>query len=255
METAVLLFKEYSGHGMIVTLFLLALCYLWYVEKNKENRRIMVAFPICVLVVFFCPLVIIILENLSEEDVFWRMLWSIPMLCVIAYASIIFIRKLEGLKRYLSIVGILAIIVISGDYLYNNPNYHKAENLENIPSEVIEICEQVIVDGREVMACFPSEMLMYVTQYTDYVKMPYGREVFLKPDGINMGNFLYDLVESEKVEAKVLSDELRNWSCHFVVLRKSTVLNGDLEKENWKKYYESEKYVVYLDATNDPRYW
>ena len=212
-------------------------------------------FPIFILVVFFCPLVIFFLEKLSEEDVFWRMLWSIPMLCVIAYASIRFIRKLEGLKRYLSIVGILVIIMISGDYLYNNPNYPKAENLENIPSEVMEVCDQIIVDGREVMACFPAEMLMYVTQYTDYIKMPYGREVFLKPDGINMGNLLYDLMEKEKIDAKELSDALRSRSCHFVILRKTTILNGNIEKENWEKFYEAEEYVVYLDATNDPRYW
>ena len=255
METAILLFKEYSGHGMIITLFLLSLGYLWYVEKNKENRRLLVAFPICILLVFFCPLIIILLEKLSEEDVFWRMLWSVPVLCIIAYASIVFIRKLEGIKRYLSILGILVIIVISGDYLYNNPNYQKAENLENIPSEVIEICDQVIVEGREVMACFPAEMLMYVTQYTDYIKMPYGREVFLKPDGINMGNLLYDLVEKEEVDAKELSDSLRNASCYFVVLRKSTILKGNLEKENWNKYYEAEEYVVYLDVSNDPRFW
>ena len=255
METAILLFKEYSGHGMIITLFLLSLGYLWYVEKNKENRRLLVAFPICILLVFFCPLIIILLEKLSEEDVFWRMLWSVPVLCIIAYASIVFIRKLEGIKRYLSILGILVIIVISGDYLYNNPNYQKAENLENIPSEVIEICDQVIVEGREVMACFPAEMLMYVTQYTDYIKMPYGREVFLKPDGINMGNLLYDLVEKEEVDAKELSDSLRSASCHFVVLRKSTILKGNLEKENWNKFYEAEEYVIYLDASNDPRFW
>ena len=255
METAVLLFKEYSGHGMIVTLFLLSLCYLWYVEKNKEKRRLLVAFPICVLIVFFCPLIIFFLEKLSEEDVFWRMLWSIPMLCIIAYAAIIFIRTLEGLKRYCSIFGIIAIIVISGDYLYNNPNYQKAENLENIPSEVIEICDHIVVEGREVMACFPAEMLMYVTQYTDYIKMPYGREVFLQPDGVNMGTDLYEMVEQEKVDAQQLSSELRLETCHFVILRKNANIEGDLEKENWKMYYESKNYVVYLDETNDPRYW
>lgn len=255
METAVLLFKEYSGHGMIVTLFLLSLCYLGYVEKNKEKRRLLVAFPICILLVFFCPFIIIFLENLSEEDVFWRMLWSIPMLCVIAYAAILFIRKLEGIKRYLSIFGMIVIIIISGDYLYDNPNYQEAENLENIPSKVVEICDQIIVEGREVMACFPAEMLMYVTQYTDYIKMPYGREVFLKPDGINMGNALYELVEKEEVDTKELSQGLRDKGCHFVVLRKSTILKGDLEKENWKVYYESNEYIVYLDETNDPRYW
>ena len=37
METAVLLFKQYSGQGMIVTRFLIALGYLWFEEKSKEQ--------------------------------------------------------------------------------------------------------------------------------------------------------------------------------------------------------------------------
>ena len=145
METAVLLFKQYSGHGMIVTLFLLALCYLWFVEKNREKRRLLVGLPVCILVMFFCPLVVFVLEKLSEEDVFWRMLWSIPMLCVIAYTAVLLIQKLEGVKRYLAICVAVLIVVVSGDYLYNNPGFQKAENLEHMPAEVIEICDEIMV--------------------------------------------------------------------------------------------------------------
>ena len=39
METAILLFKQYSGQGMIMTLFLLSLGYLWFVEKSREKQR------------------------------------------------------------------------------------------------------------------------------------------------------------------------------------------------------------------------
>ena len=63
------------------------------------------------------------------------------------------------------------------------------------------------------------------------------------------------MVEKEEVDATELSDALRSKVCHFVVLRKSTVLNGNLEKENWNKYYETEDYVIYLDKNNDPRFW
>ena len=255
METTILLFKQYSGQGMIVTLFLLALCYLWFTETSREKRRLLVGLPVCILVMFFCPLVVFFLEKLSEEDVFWRMLWSIPMLCVIAYAAVLLVRKVEGIKRYLAVFIILLIIVISGDYLYNNPGFQKAENLEHMPRDVVEICDELIVEGREVRACFPSEMLMYVTQYTAYVQMPYGREMFLRPDGVIMWNKLYELVESEEIDAKEMADELRVQACHFVVLRKDAKVKGNLEKENWKKYYENDKYIVYLDEENDPRYW
>lgn len=255
METAVLLFKQYSGHGMIVTLFLLSLCYLWFAEKNKEKRRLLVGMPICILALFFCPLVVWLLEKISEEDVFWRMLWSIPMLCVISYTAVLLVRKLEGLKRYFAIFGTVLLVVISGDYLYNNPGFLKAENPEHMPSEVVEICDEIVVEGREVRACFPSEMLMYVTQYTAYVQMPYGREMFLRSGGVVIWDDLFVLMEAEEINAKELAAELRKRACHFVVLRKNADVKGNLEKENWNKYYETDGYVVYLDENNDPRYW
>lgn len=253
METAILLFKQYSGQGMIVTLFLLSLGYLWFTEKNKEKRRLLIGLPVSILILFFCPLVVWVLEQLSEDEVFWRMLWSLPMLSVIAYTAVIFIRKKEGISRYLAILGAVAIIMISGDYLYNNTGFMAAQNEEHIPQDVTEICDEMIVEGREVMACFPSEMLMYVTQYTAYVRMPYGREMFLKPNGIVMWNPLYELMESEQIDAKKLAEELRNNLCHFVVLRKNTELTEDLENLGWNVFYQTENYIVYLDENNDPR--
>lgn len=255
METAILLFKQYSGQGMIVTLFLVALVYLWFAEKSKEKRRLFVGLPICILAMFFCPMVVFFLEKLAEEDVYWRMLWSIPMLVVIAYAAVLLIRKSEGVKRYISIALAVLLIVISGNYLYDNPGFLVAQNPEHIPENVIEICDEIIVEGREIKACFPSEMLMYVTQCTSFIQMPYGREMFTRPDGTVMWNSLYEIMESEEMDAKELAKELRAQNCHFVVLREAAVSGDAMEDENWIKFYETKGYEVYIDDTNDPRYW
>lgn len=255
MDTAILLFRQYSGQGMVVTLFLISILYLWFVEKDKANRSLFVIFPICVLAMFFCPLVVWVMEKLSEEDVYWRMLWSLPMVMVIAYATVVLVRKTESIKRYMTIGGVVVFIVISGDYLYNNPNHLKAENLNHIPQDIIDICDEIIVDGREVKAAFPRECLTYVTQYTALVHMPYGREMFLISDGAMTWNRLYEIMESSVVDTNSLANELRNDNCHYVVLRKNTILDGNLEKEDWIVYCETEQYTVYLDKNNDPHYW
>lgn len=254
MDTAILLFKQYSGQGMIVALFLVALAYLWFVEKEKEKRHLLVHFPIFLLIFFFCPIVVLVMEKLGEEEVYWRMLWSIPMLTVIAYTAIILVRKTEGLMRYLAIAGVLLLIMVSGKYLYNNPGFLKAENAEHIPEKVMELCDAVIVEGREVRAAFPSEFLMYVTQYTPLVHMPYGREMFLKVDGAgNYWNDLHTLMEfEEEIDVQRLSDLLRLQGCHYVILRDDKVLSGDLEEYDWAEYYSTEGYVIYIDKNNDP---
>lgn len=253
MDTAILLFKQYSGQGMIVALFLMALAYLWFVEKEKEKRRLLVDFPVFLLIFFFCPIVVFVMEKLGEEEVYWRMLWSIPMLTVIGYTAVLLVRKFEGAKRYLAIAGVLLLIMVSGNYLYNNPGFLKAENPEHIPEKVIELCDAMIVEGREVRAAFPSEYLMYVTQYTPLVHMPYGREMFLKVDGAGTWNDLHTIMEyDDEIDVGKLSEQLRKQECHYVVLRKDKVLIGDLEEEGWIEYYKTDGYVVYMDKNNDP---
>lgn len=253
MDTAILLFKQYSGQGMIVALFLVALAYLWFVEKEKEKRHLLVHFPLFLVIFFFCPIVVWIMEKLGEEEVYWRMLWSIPMLVVIGYTTILLVRKLEGVKRYLTIIGILLLVMTSGNYLYNNPGFLKAENPEHLPEKVIELCDAVIVEGREVRVAFPTEFLMYVTQYTPLVHMPYGREMFLKVDGAGTWNDLHTIMEyDDVVDVQKLSEQLRLQECHYVVLRDNKVLNGNLEEEGWAEYYNTEGYTIYIDKNNDP---
>ncbi len=253
METAISLFKQYSGQGMIVSLFILALAYLWFAEKNKNKRRLLVGLPIVLLAVFFCPVLVFFMEKLGEEEVYWRLLWSMPMLTVIAYAAIVLIGRLEGVKRYFAIGGVVFVIMLSGNYLYNNPGFLKAENPEHMPAEVVEICDKVIVEGREVRACFPAEMLMYVPQYTNLVHMPYGRELFLRPNGIVITHELFNLMETENTEAEELSEKLRFYQCHYVILRKDANINGALTEFDWIFYGETDNYRIYLDSTNDPR--
>ena len=254
METAILLFKQYGGSGMIVGWFLIAVVYLWFTEKEYAKRKILVWLPIGLVLLFFCPFVVIFMETMAEEDVYWRLLWSIPMLVVIAYAGVVVIRMQEGIKRYFSIAALVVLICVSGNYLYDNSGFQKTENLQHIPEEVIEICDAITVEGREVMAAFPVEMLMYVPQYTPFVHMPYGREVVLQSEGIINYDDLYLLIETDVVDCSGLVKELRAQGCHYVVLNKDILLTKkNKEWDEWILFFETEKYAVFMDSKNSPQ--
>ena len=255
METAILLFKQYGGSGMIVGLFLIAVVYLWFTEKEYAKRKILVWLPIGLLLLFFCPFVVIFMETMAEEDVYWRLLWSIPMLVVIAYAGVVVIRMQEGIKRYFSIAALIVLICVSGNYLYDNSGFQKTENLQHIPEEVIEICDAITVEGREVMAAFPVEMLMYVPQYTPFVHMPYGRELLLQSNGIVDYDDLYLLIEAKKIDVDALTKELREQKCHYVVLPKKKALEVKGDWNGWELFYKTKNYVIYIDSENNPNTW
>ena len=49
-------FRNYSGYGLIMIYYLVALAYLFVKEKRKERRLLFVYMPLAILVVFFNPL-------------------------------------------------------------------------------------------------------------------------------------------------------------------------------------------------------
>ena len=68
------------------------------------------------------------------------------------------------------------VLMISGKLVYSSPLFSRAENTYHIPQVVVDICDAIEVEGREVMAAFPDEFLLYVRQYSPVICMPYGRE-------------------------------------------------------------------------------
>lgn len=257
MDVAISLWKEYSGQGLILTLFLIALFYLWFQEKDNQKRKVLVWFPITILFVFFCPVVVLLMKKLAEEDIYWRLLWSIPMLTVIAYSCVRLLKKAEGIKRYLAMAGCVLAIAVSGSYLYDNEGFVQAENPEHIPQTVIDICDSIIVEGREVRALFPQEFLVYVPQYTPLVHMPYGREVFLLSDGAKFYDTLYMQAEcliEDTIQTKEFAQELRERECHYAVLREDAPLTDKMENEDFIEYERVDGYVIYLDKNNDPHF-
>ena len=71
-----------------------------------------------------------------------------------------------------------------------------------MPQAVVDICDAIQVEGREVMAVFPKEMLSFVRQYTPLVCMPYGREMLV--ERWNADNPLYDAMEAEVLDMDVI---------------------------------------------------
>ena len=54
------------------------------------------------------------------------------------------------------------LVMLSGSFIYSNEFFNRAENLYHVPQSVVDICDAIEVEGREVMAVFPAELLQYV---------------------------------------------------------------------------------------------
>lgn len=247
MREVITLFREYMGTGLIVGWFLLSAVYLLIREKRKPVRILFVYVPIVLLLLYFNPLFAKIVYGVVEDEIYYRILWLIPVTAVIAYAAVLLYGQAKGKLKLLVLGVAAALVVLSGSFIYNNKFFHKAENFYHVPQSVADICDAIEVEGREVMAVFPVELLQYVRQYSPVVCMPYGREITV--ERWENSHKLYDLMEAERIDVDGLVSAARESMCHYVVLPAGKELEGDFLEHEYELFGEMHGYVIYRDTT------
>ncbi len=240
-------FRLYMGTGLIVIFFLASLVYLWFTEKRKPIRILFLYLPLIVLLLFFNPLVTRLVYVYADNEIYYRILWLLPITAVIAFTIVEIYGKLQEKKKVPFIAVAVVLIVVSGSFIYSNGFYSKAENIYHVPQSVVDICDAIEVEGREVMAVFPEELLQYVRQYSPVVCMPYGREITV--DRWNYSMELYDVMEAEVIDAKRLCKLARERACAYIILPEDKDVDGSLSDYDYEKFGEVESYVIYKDST------
>ncbi len=243
--------KVYSGNGSLTLLFLASVIYLWITEKDRWKRSILVYTPLTLLVLFFLPFVSDFVANVMEEaEIFYRFLWTLPMGTVIAYATV---KCISGMKKKWLQIGVVlllaAYIMVGGHLVYKSPQFSKAQNLYQIPDAVIHICDAIEMDGREVAAAFPHELVQYVRQYSAYVVMPYGYDALVERWGLS--DELELEMRKEISNAERLAVLARERACPYLVINQNHMLEGSLEEQDFVLVLQTDGYDVYLDSTAD----
>jgi len=138
------------------------------------------------------------------------------------------------------------IIMISGKYIYSNPHFSKAENSYHVPQDVVDICDDIRIEGREIRACFPIERIQYVRQYSPYVCLAYGRTVLLG-DGFNEYTNVENYLGDEVLNTEALINELRHYDNHYLILTKDRKMTESPDTYGYRFVKTYGDYNLYLD--------
>lgn len=240
------LFQEYMGTGLIVGWYLLSLLYLWFTEKDRRIRVLFLYMPLLLLLLYFNPIFARLICIATGDEIYYRILWLLPMTVVIAYVTVSIYGRIKGGKKYCFALVSAVLVTVSGSCVYASPHFHRAENLYHMPQAVVDICDAIQVEGREVMAVFPKEMLSFVRQYTPLVCMPYGREMLV--ERWNADNPLYDAMEAEVLDMDVILPLAKTYSSHFVIVPEDKEIVGDPEEYGFTLKDHIDGYIIYQDT-------
>lgn len=237
------IFQKYMGTGFVMIWFVAALIYLLVNEKQRSKRIVLVYMPIIMLALYFNPLFASVFCGIVGSEIYFRICWLMPVIVVIAYAAVSICSRLTGKRQLLFAAAVIALTALSGKSVYSNPLYSRAENIYHVPDSVVHLCDAIVVPGREVMAVFPSELLLYVRQYSPVVCMPYGRDAL-------MGYYIefYDVMEREKIDLEELVPLAREKQCHYIVLREEKEILGNPRDFGWEIFGQIDGYVIYRDT-------
>ena len=239
------LFKNYIGNGWAAGLFLVSFIYLMFVEKDRVKRIILLYTSAVTVALFFFPLFVRVVFRYLDEETYYRVLWLVPMTAVIAYAGIRFAAGFSGkMLQAAAALLVCAAVIITGDYVYDNPYFGPASNRFHVPQTVALVCDAIIVEGREVRAVFPDEMLPYVRQYTANVCMPYGCEMAV--ERWENDNPLYDAMREEEVDCKKIASLAKEQGCHYIILHEARHNREDFEKTGYHYVETAAGYCIYL---------
>ncbi len=237
----------YNGNSFLIPLFLIALCFLWGMEKDRKVRVVLLYLVAALGAVFLCPVYAWIGMKI-DEDVYYRVLWSLPMGLLVCYSVVRLMAHLKrfGTKALIFLMAVL-VILINGDLVYTKTLHFKAVNAYHIPQQVIDVADAIRLDNYKPIAVLPAELLPYLRQYTADILTPYGRNM-MEP-AWNFQNALYDAMEGDQnvYDVAEVVRCARNEQCAFVVLSSGKQMRGSMEEQGYFLFRFVQGYFIYMD--------
>ncbi len=141
-----LLQSEIWSSPLLMLLFVASVIYLVYLERKEAHPRIrfLLLYSGLVLVLYLInPIVAFGITNVAHDPyAFVRLAWLVPAFPVMAYAAKECVVGLQGKKRGIATIVLVATIICSGTYLtYVNV---RATNAYKLPEEVKATCDIIL---------------------------------------------------------------------------------------------------------------
>lgn len=247
LRTTLTIYKNYGGSSMMMMLVIGAVVYLWITEEKKEISQLFVYLTAGLAALFFFPpFSYAAMHFFLDSGVYYRLLWLIPMGMIVSYAAAKAIGQIE-IRRKRIVTGILFALLLmqGGSLIYTNPMVTKAENPYHLPRSVISVADAIHVDGRDVKAAVPAEMLQFIRQYDASIHLAYGRDALVEGWSSNP---LYEAMEANPVRSYAITDYGKQQGVEYIVLRTGTPIVGTKPINQYEFSYLTtvENYDIYI---------
>lgn len=214
--------NAYWGDGFYQYLLLAAALYLIVQRRKEKNTRAALVYSLLLLLVFAAPVSAAVIRACLGDEVYWRVLWLLPAIPLIALAGTDFLRRRKTkAAKFVLLLVFSGVIALSGRGMFRADNFAPSANPQKVPSEVAYFCnfitEKAAEDGLEEVRLATDEYLSsYIRVYDASILMPYGR----RGKGA-LGKYsqaMYDQINAEEPSFKRIARAGKRLECHFIIM-------------------------------------
>ena len=150
IKQTVVFWENYWGDSLMMWLLLAAALFLLIFRRKKKSTRYLLLYLAAVLIVFFCPVTAKIIQKCIGGLVYWRVLWLLPTIPVIAVALTEFLKERKNnILQFILTLLCIAAVAVCGKGIYQAGNYKLVHNYQQVPDEVAAVCEMMKADAKD----------------------------------------------------------------------------------------------------------
>lgn len=248
MEHVLSVWKLYWGEGFYQYLVLAAVLYLLVFRRKKTAAKQLLVYTAMILAVFFFPVTAWVMQKCVGASVYWRVLWLLPTVPVLAYAGTDLISHFGKKKgvRFVLVSAAVLLIAFCGKSVWQAGNYVKVHNFQKVPDEVAQICDLINSQKGDEEVCLATDdyLAAYIRVYDPSIRMPYSRG--MKGSGSRLVRRMYEEVNSPDPNFHRISVAMGKTGCNYLVCE---IPDNRGEKYMKKKGFSLigtvDKYAVY----------
>ncbi len=218
-----LAWTRYWGDGWYQYLLLAAVLYLIIFHRKKRHVRQVLIFSACLLFIFLFPLTAKCIFFCIGYTVYWRVLWLLPLIPVIALAATEFVRSRPSkVTQTILLLLCCGAIALSGKDMLSANSYIRTENRAKVPDEVAQVGNMIRAEAEkdglsEICVMADDHIVSFLRVYDASILQGYGRAL----GGLMNGYcyFVFRLMrEPEPLNYRRIAWMTKGSGCNFLVL-------------------------------------
>ena len=236
-------YNSFIGIGAYHIIYFLLMLFLFFMEKEKNNR-IILCFGVYSLIIIFInlnPVFAKVSEKIIGEAVYWRVWWLIPISLGVSYFLTILITKGKN-KTEEVVLTVLAIMIImvAGTNIYENKDLKKVNNYSKLPDEFVDVIEFLSrEDNSYKKLAGPHEFSIYTRVLDGNIILAEGRHF----NGIPKNSIITYI---NNLDYESINKYCDNRSVNYIIFNADKEID-ELEFSGFEKIYSNEKYILYYN--------